>query len=230
MPDKNNVEKRSFSHIVPPPREVPFEITAGLICWGQKNVFTWLFFFFTIVAIYNASSATGYNNPLSQIGDIGNKRELNFMIVWWAAFFVSVFFVGKRINEGLGIKKMLSTWLYCEAKFVKKDSMAETPGMFGYKTYSIALQIIADNKEHIVHTTTNDPKRLEDEPFEPVFYDPADPEDALVLDALPIEIKVDDSGKLKLSKPPLALLGAAMLLSLGLLAVVILLIKTYVRP
>lgn len=170
-----------------PPRPASILVQLSVLFGGFNNQFGWIFT--TIGLLMVGLFTAGVLEPEPTIS--------NFFIVGGVGLvflFIGVFFLRKGINQGLLARHLLINGSMTKGKIVSWEEtntrINDEPVIaytFEYKTDGVIYNIT--EKTHLY-------SRLEDDDEEPILYDPRNPQDAIAIDVLPMELEVGRDGQL----------------------------------
>jgi len=152
--------------------------------------------------------ATG--NPLvSRIQGLRNRRFGGgaLLALIFPAFSIGLLVYGWR--RGQRARRVLEFGVPGEALLRSKFKMGIE--VDDKPVYKMTFRFTSLDRREFEHSTqTHETEKLEDEPHEQILYDPCDPSFAMLVDDLPVSIRIDDAGGLNPISSRLALLAMLM--------------------
>ena len=198
-----------------PPRPASIGVQLSVLFGGFNNQFGWIF---TTAGLLGFGI---FSRVLIEEGE-GLKSFL-IPFIPLVFLFIGVYFLRQGINQGLLARYLLINGELTEGEVV---SWEETNTRINDEpVIAYTLKYKADNVAYRITEKTHLHSRLEDDDKEPILYDPRNPQDAIAIDVLPMELEVGRNGQLNFAG------GAGIVrLVLGLLipAICITIIGAYV--
>lgn len=183
-------EPEIFQRLTEPPRNVSFAARMTLLwCNGLVPQIGWFLvcfiLFFAIIAGHAFTEMSDHGELVDGLGFVIFGLNFVTFLLGGTGMILYGFFKGRNTL------RLLRDGEVGRARFV---GMKET-GLRVNNEMMMKLHFTftaSDGQDYDVHVKTLETKKLLDDAVEPLFYDPADPKNAILLDSIPSKIRFDD--------------------------------------
>jgi hypothetical protein len=212
----SRMQPRRLNNLQLPPRRIPLSLYLAVIFNGRRTIWKILIIFLAGMVLAQLKGIShGHEWQYVILPDV-MKTPAGIMASFLAFVFVAYIIYGLLIKQDIYFLEngILTYGVLCSKSDIREGKREFTRLSFNYEvggaTYTTSVDV------SILSCT----KRIEDEPKEPILYDPREPQNAMLLDCLPSQITVDDEGNLALVSASMGYLYAGI--SLALAAVIVL--------